>query len=203
MSLFAELKRRNVFRVGVAYVVAGWLIAQVMQVATESFEAPAWIMKMLITVLIIGLPITLFFSWAYEITPEGIRRESSVKREESITRETARKLDLLTIGLLAVVALLVVADRFIIEKGSDPFSQGSEQATASEPGGGEKRGLTPLPDNSIAVLPFANRSAQQEDLFFTDGIHDDLLTQLAKIDDLKVISRTSVMEVPRHHQENP
>ena len=108
MSFFEELKRRNVVRVGIAYIVAAWLIVQVGDIARESFEAPAWVMKMVITALIAGLPIVLFFSWAYEITPEGIKKEKDIVRDDSISSVTGKKLDAITITLLIGAIVVVV-----------------------------------------------------------------------------------------------
>ncbi len=193
MSLFAELKRRNVIKVVVAYIVTSWLVAQVAQLAAESFGAPDWVMKMFITLLALGFPIAIIFSWAFEMTPDGIKKEKEVERSQSITRKTGRKLDFTIIGVLVLVAAYFVWESRFSEMGSEPFSQ--EPTVQKTEASDEKSDPTlAKTDNSIAVLPFANRSNVDDDLFFTDGIHDDLLTQLAKISDLRVISRTSVME---------
>ncbi len=188
MSIFEELKRRNVFRVAVAYTIGAWFIAQIADLVLNNIGAPDWVIQALFLMLAIGLVAALIISWAYEITPEGIKRERDVIREESITHLTARKLDYVTLA-----AALGVAGMFGWQQiASDPpatrsvsVSAGAESESA--------RDTAKLGARSIAVLPFANRSNRDEDLFFTDGIHDDLLTQLAKINDLKVISRTSVM----------
>jgi TolB-like protein/thioredoxin-like negative regulator of GroEL len=212
MSLFAELKRRNVFKVGIAYVVASWLILQLTEVLTELLELETDIGKIVIILLVVGFVPAIIFAWAFELTPEGIKRDHEVDRNESITNKTGRKLDFTIIGMLVLIAgYFIWESRFMDremgpgpEKGSEPFS--AEQSQQVSDVDDEQRALTPpsqppqpvaepAPDaNSIAVLPFANRSLQEEDSFFTDGIHDDLLTQLAKIRNLKVISRTSVMK---------
>jgi len=193
MSFFNELKRRNVIRVGLAYVVVGWLTAQVAEFATENFGAPEWVLKMFVVFLILGLPFVLIFAWAFEMTPEGIKKEKDVDRSQSITSKTGRKLDYTIIGVMAIALTYFVWESRFSEKGSEPLSQ--ETAVQVTEVNDENRDPTPArSDNSIAVLPFANRSNVEDDLFFTDGIHDDLLTQLAKISDLRVISRTSVME---------
>src|SRR5210317_1190960 len=93
MSFFAELKRRNVIRVGIAYAVVSWVIAQIAEFAFENFGAPDWVLKSLVVVLLLGLPIVLIIAWAYELTPEGIKREKEVDRSQSITSQTGRKLD--------------------------------------------------------------------------------------------------------------
>ena len=178
MGLIAELKRRNVFRVAIAYVVFAWVLAQVAGLAFESFGTPDWVPKSVLFLLVLGLPIAIFFAWAFEMTPEGIKKESDVDRSQSITNQTGRKLDFLIIGVL------VVAIGFLM---FDKFGPATEDETATEVATTSGRA-------SIAVLPFANRSNRDEDQFFTDGIHDDLLTTIANIGSMKVISRTSVME---------
>ena len=189
MSFFTELKRRNVVRVGIAYVVASWLLVQVGDIARESFEAPAWVMKMFITALITGFPIVLIFSWAYEITPEGIKREKDIERGESVTHETARRLNTITMALLIGVLVVIAADRFVLQP---PPAAGPATAaidTAAAPS-------TPSPElgikqNSIAVLPFVNMSNDPDQEYFSDGISEELLNLLAKVDGLNVASRTS------------
>jgi TolB-like protein/Tfp pilus assembly protein PilF len=176
VSLFEELKRRNVFRIGIAYVVAGWLIAQVLDLAADAFNAPDWVMQMLIVALLIGLPVALFLAWAYELTPDGIRRETQVERNASITDRTGHKLDFAVIGLLAIAVPFLLLDRYVFPGREAPSV---DVVAETQP--------------SIAVLPFDNRSAREEDEYFVDGMHDDILNQLAKIQSLKVISRTSVL----------
>lgn len=191
VSIFRELERRNVVRVAVAYMIVGWLLIQIFELAASTFEAPVWVMKMIITVITLGFFPTVFFSWAYEITPEGIKLERDVVRDESITHLTAKKLDYITVVAALGVAALFVWQIFVADA--------EKPATESDASSISKAIVTEtteakLGSHSIAVLPFANRSSDNEDLFFTDGIHDDLLTQLSKIHDLKVTSRTSVME---------
>jgi TolB-like protein len=193
MSFFEELKRRNVVKVGIAYVVASWLLLQLTEVLTELLEIGPEVGKIVIALILVGFIPVLIFAWAFEMTPEGIKREHEVDRSSSVTHQTGRKLDFAVIGMLVLIAGYFIWEaRFKdnAEMGSEPFSSATAETTGED--APEKRALTP--SNSIAVLPFANRSNVEDDLFFTDGIHDDLLTQLAKIDDLKVISRTSVME---------
>ena len=193
MSLFNELKRRNVFRVGIAYLVATWLLIQVTDIVFPRIGLPDSAVTLVIALLFIGFIPSLIFAWAFELTPEGLKKEKDVDRSQSITHKTGRKLDFFIIGILALAVVYLLTDKlWLQEPGPESLSQTpAEQAT--EPAV-EIETLAPSTEHSIAVLPFANRSMRQEDLFFTDGIHDDLLTQLAKIDDLKVISRTSVMQ---------
>jgi len=150
-----------------------------------------------VAVLALGFLPAVIFAWVFEMTPEGVKKESEIDSSQSITRHTAKKLDLVTIVMVIAVVAFVVAERYLPEKatsGSEPVSQQSQPEETSEPVANTQAGPSSADEKSIAVLPFANRSKQDDDLFFTDGIHDDLLTQLAKIHDLTVISRTSVME---------
>jgi TolB-like protein/Flp pilus assembly protein TadD len=168
---FAELKRRNVYKVAAAYAVVAWFLIQAASIVFPTFEAPAWTMKALIAAVAVGFPIALVLAWAFELTPEGFVRSEEVAAADSITRRTGRKLDFLIIAVLAAVIALLVADRF-----RRPSTIGS------------------ISSNSIAVLPFENLSRDPDNAFFADGIQDDILTSLAKISDLKVISRSSVMQ---------
>jgi TolB-like protein len=177
VSLFAELKRRNVFRVAVAYSIVAWVLAQVADLAFDNFGSPEWVSKSVLFILVLGLPLAIFFAWAFELTPDGIKKEKDVDRDQSITPTTGRKLDIL------IIAVLVVAVGFLL---SDKFQHGDLQPADDATSDRFRM--------SIAVLPFENRSNRPEDEYFTDGIHDDLLTTIANIGSMKVISRTSVME---------
>ena len=191
MSFLDELKRRNVFRVGIAYLVVAWLVLQVADVVINNVGAPGWVFQIIMLVLGIGFPIVLIFAWAFEMTPEGIKKEKDVDRSQSITSKTGRKLDFTIIGIMALALIYFVWESRFQETTAIPTEVGAKNVSAETPG---KYGNEAASDNSIAVLPFANRSRDEDDAFFSDGIHDDLLTQLAKIGDLKVISRTSVMK---------
>jgi hypothetical protein len=149
----------------VLYAVAAWLIMQVADVLIDLAKLPDWIGTTTLWLLAVGFPIALIFSWFYEITPEGVSLEKDVAPGESITQVTGRRLDFLVISMLCAAVILFAYDKWWIG---------------------------PPPEQSIAVLPFDNRSHREEDAFFADGIQDDLLTKLAKIGTLKVISRTSV-----------
>ena len=188
MSFFNELKRRNVFRVGIAYVVVAWLIIQVVDVVINNIGTPEWVFQTILLLLGIGFPLIVIFAWAFEMTPEGLKREREVDRSESITMQTGRKLDFTIIGILVLALGYFAVDKFVLAPGRDNATlEVSTQVSGAESTSAD------ISDISIAVLPLANRSAREEDQYFTDGIHDDLLTQLAKIASLKVISRTSVM----------
>jgi len=167
MSFIGELTRRNVVRVGIAYAVIGWVLAQIAEFAFENFGAPDWVLKSFVVLLLLGLPLALFFAWAFEITPEGIKREKDVDRSESITSQTGRKLDFLIIGVLVIALAYFSYDKFA---GVGPTT-------------------TTDVVQSIAVLPFANMSDDSD--HFADGLTEELLNLLAKNQDLKVVGRTS------------
>src|SRR5262245_27157819 len=166
----AELRRRNVYRVGVAYAVVAWIALQAASFLLPSFGAPAWVFRVLVLLVAVGFVLAVVFAWAFELTPEGLKRTHEVPHEHSITHATGRKLDFVIIGLLLVA--LGVSVYLNLRKPT-----GERAASAS-----------------IAVLPFANRSGDPREGMFVDGVHDELLTSLANIGSLKVISRTSVME---------
>ena len=115
MPFFAELKRRNVVRVGIAYMVAGWLLAQVGEFAAGHFGAPGWVLKIFVLFLVLGLPLVLVFAWAFELTPEGLKLEKHVDREKSITMQTGRKLDFIIIVVMGIALMYMVADKFVGE----------------------------------------------------------------------------------------
>jgi len=196
MNLFAELRRRNVFRVAIGYIVSSWLLAQVADLVLDVIGAPGWVMRAIVLLLALGLPIAVFFAWAYEVTPEGIKRESEIDRSQSISHVTGRKLDrAIFVVLILALAYFIWESRFS-DRASEVFTEKAVQAEATDEsaGAGDSPVQAPLPATpSIAVLPFDNRSKLEDDIFFTEGIHDDLLTNLARIGSLKVISRTSVM----------
>jgi hypothetical protein len=164
MSFIKELKRRNVFRVAAAYVVVGWLLAEVASLLFGTFEAPAWVMKVFATVIALGFPLALFFAWAYEMTPDGIKREAEIDRAQSITAKTGRKLDYFIIAVLIVALSYFAFDKFVPVASRDAApvqttpGDLSEQATES----GQAESLT----QSIAVLPFANMSDDASNEYF-------------------------------------
>jgi TolB-like protein/Tfp pilus assembly protein PilF len=197
MSFFAELKRRNVFRVGIAYLVGSWLLLQLTDVLSELLDLPDVVGRSIVLVVAIGLPVVLFFAWAFEMTPEGVKREKNVDRSQSITPQTGKKLNVTIMVLMALAIGYLLFDKFSAptQPVPDHFSQqASDQAAESneesEPVAAKTESV--ISEQSIAVLPFSNRSNLEEDEFFVEGMHDDLLTNLAKIGSLKVISRTSV-----------
>jgi TolB-like protein/Tfp pilus assembly protein PilF len=198
-GLWAELKRRNVFRVAAAYVVVGWLILQVAEILLGFTGAPEWVGKALIALLLLGLVPALALAWVFEVGPEGMRRDDGSNARD--TSPQARRLDVITLGAVVLVVVLLAWQHL------------GPALTGTQDGGAEKPAAAPavtepsqaprvraepppfeVPPGSIAVLPFTNRSAEPDTAYFVDGIHDDLLTQLARNASLKVISRTSMME---------
>src|ERR1700719_3462520 len=179
----SELRRRNVYKVAVAYVVVGWLLVQAASIFLPAFDAPSWVMKIIIIVLALGFPVALVLSWAFEITPEGIKLESEIAPNQSITRRTGRKIVGITIAL-AVIAAGVMIFQILRPKLATVTETTPSSATST---------LAPpkIEPKSVAVLPFDNLSHDPENAYFSEGIQDEILTHLAKIGDFKVISRTS------------
>ena len=186
-NFFAELKRRNVYKVAVAYAVVGWLVIQIGATVLPTFHAPEWVTQTLVMLVLLGFPIALVLAWAFELTPEGIKRESEVKPNESITAHTGRKLVGITIAL-AVIAAGLFAFRILQRQG------GTTTTTADKAARTAVTDVPSIVEKSIAVLPFENLSEEKANAFFASGIQDEILTRLAKIGDLKVISRTSTAQ---------
>ncbi len=183
MSFITELKRRNVFRVAIVYAVVAWLIAQVAELALDSFAAPGWIIKTVLLLLAIGFPLALIFAWAFELTSEGIKREKDIDRSESIARQTGRKIDYTIIAVLVLALAYFAADKFLLGSPRDV----------------EQRSTTT--DKSIAVLPFVNMSSDSEQEYFSDGISEELLNVLSKIPGLLVSARTSSFQFKGEHRD--
>jgi TolB-like protein len=182
MSLIAELKRRNVFRVGVAYAIVAWLLLEVASVIFPGLHLPDWTLTFLIIVILAGFPLALIVAWAFEMTPEGLKREVEVDRTESTTRTKGRKLDFAIIGLLAIALIFVVVENYVLKTEPESAESTAEAIPSSE---------TEMQVKTIAVLPFANMSGDPEQEFFSDGISEELLNVLAKVKGLRVTSRTS------------
>jgi TolB-like protein/Tfp pilus assembly protein PilF len=186
-SFFTELKRRNVFKVGGAYLVLAWFLIQVTVAAVPAFGMPEWVDTVVFFFCILGFPFALFFAWAFEVTPEGIKKESDISSDESIAVHTGRKFNFVIIGLLVLIAgYFVYESRFasegeqnlVVESLSTEIDSVKEIAT--EPEG-----------SSIAVLPFVNMSSDKEQEYFSDGITEEILNVLAKLPKLHVTSRSS------------
>ncbi len=175
MSLFTELRRRNVFRVAAAYLVVGWLLTEVASTLLPMFGAPDWVARALVIVIAIAFVPLMIFSWAYELTPEGLKRESQVNRDESITWQTGRKLDIVTITAVVLGIVFLAWMRL----SPDVPAPGTDAATAG-----------PV-EASVAVLPFVNMSGSAENEYFSDGLTETLLHMLAQVPELRVAARTS------------
>ena len=171
-------------------MVFAWLVTQVLQVLFESFGTPDWVMKTVLVLLAAGLPFVLIFAWAFEMTPEGLKLEKEIDRGKSITPETGRKLDRAIIGVLVVALGYFVFDKFASDAiDEEEFTQGNKQSEVAL--AGEKAQQSETSDKSIAVLPFVNMSGDQENEYFSDGLTEELLNSLARIEELKVTGRTS------------
>ncbi|HEY5775942.1 MAG TPA: hypothetical protein VIS57_07655 [Xanthomonadales bacterium] len=186
MSFFEELKRRNVFRVGIAYVISAWVLLQFVDLVLENIQAPDWVIKVFMLALAVGFPLAIFFAWAFEMTPEGIKKEKDVDRTQSIAPQTGRKLDRSIIVILLIAVIYFAWDNFSPEKGSSAISPHGTETSA-------QGGLIPpsAAQKSIAVLPFADLSQAQDQEWFADGLTEEILNALAKTPDLLVSSRTS------------
>jgi TolB-like protein/lipoprotein NlpI len=193
MTLFAELKRRNVFRVGAAYVVAAWLLIQVAETIFPLFgygDTPA---RIVVSVLAVGFIPALIFAWAFELTPEGLKKESEVDRSQSITPHTAKKLDRVIMVVLALALGYFAFDKFVLDpqRESAKDEQVAGQVEEARQAGRTEALVESYGDKSIAVLPFVNMSSDAEQEYLSDGISEELLNLLAKIPELRVISRSS------------
>ena len=186
MSLFTELKRRNVFKVGIAYLIASWVLLQLTDVLIDLLGLPDIAGKFVVLLIVIGFIPALIIAWAFELTPEGIKKEKDVDRSESTAPRTGRKLNYIIIGTL------VVALGYSIYDGR--FSRREVTEATPEPVTEEKQAVTAGPvtdDASIAVIPFLNLSSDEEQAYFSDGLADTILHMLAQIPDLRVAARTS------------
>jgi TolB-like protein len=177
---FAELKRRNVYKVAVAYIVAGWALAQGIAQVFPVFDVPNWVVRLIVVLIIIGFPITLIFAWAFEITPEGIKSTEEADAMSQSARPSNR-----TWIYIVVVGAAVSLSLFFLGR----YTAGTRTMSS-----GDKK--------SIAVLPFASLSENKNDAYFADGVQDQILTNLAKVSDLKVISHTSVRQYKTGAERN-
>ncbi len=184
VSVWGELKRRNVVKVAVAYAIVGWLLIEVASTVLPTFEAPQWTLQTLTFVIVLGFPLALIFAWAFELTPEGLKKETDVDRSLSVTHVTGRKLDYLIIAALALALVYFAFDKFVLDPSRD-----AELVQATTEAVTEK--ATETGDKSIAVLAFADLSPEGDQEYFSDGISEEILNDLAQIPDLHVTSRSS------------
>ena len=206
MSLLAELKRRNVIRMAGLYLVGAWLITQVTGTVLPIFGAPGWVPRTIVIVLAIGFIPALAFAWIFELTPDGIKRDEETSLEKSIAPQTAQRMNRMIIAMLMLALAYFGFDKFVLaprrEAVSSAAKTGSEsligrpagQSTSSAAPISDSDPVTAISSKSIAVLPFENLSEDKANGYFADGIQDQILTGLAKIGDLKVISRTSTQK---------
>jgi TolB-like protein/Tfp pilus assembly protein PilF len=179
-SFLRELKRRNVYKVGAMYAVGGWLLVQVATQVLPLFEVSALALRLIVLAVVAGFPIALVLSWVYEVTPEGIARTAEVAPEQSITGRTGQRLNIVIIAVLILAVAFLLVQHYVLP---------NKAAVAAGP----------INEKSVAVLPFENLSDEKSNAYFAEGIQDEILTRLAKIGALKVISRTST----QHYASNP
>jgi len=194
MSLFNELKRRNVFRVGIAYAVVAWLVMQFADVVLNNITAPEWVFKAIMLLLAIGFPVVLVFAWAFEMTPEGIRREKDIDRTQSITPQTGKKLDRVIIAGLALIIVGMGVERIWFAGQDEPaVAQTAPAARPAQPEAGTAAIAGEAADHreSVAVLPFTAMSSGDDDGYFADGLTEEILNSLARLPELLVTARTS------------
>src|SRR5438105_5261393 len=176
-SFFAELKRRNVYKVAVAYAIVGWLVVQISSTVLPTFHAPEWVVQTLVVLVALGFPIAVVIAWAFELTPEGLKRTEDVDRATEKRGKSHAWIYVVAVGAAISIALFLLGRYTATNTAS---AARTEAATDSS-----------IPQKSIAVLPFENLSDDKNAAYFADGIQDEILTKLASIADLKVISRTS------------
>src|SRR5436190_14076249 len=184
-NFFSELKRRNVLRMAGLYLVGAWLLTQVASTVLPMFGAPEWLHRTIVVLLAIGFVPAVIFSWVFELTPEGLKRDEDVAPEQSIAPQTGRRMDRMIIVVLVLALGYFAFDKFVL-------APRRESALVSSPVPNESKSV--IDAKSIAVLPFENLSRDPDNAFFTDGVQDQILTDLSQIADLKVISRTSVLQ---------
>ncbi|HSD69920.1 MAG TPA: hypothetical protein VLB07_10215, partial [Woeseiaceae bacterium] len=175
-GFLSELKRRNVFRVGIAYAAVGWLTVQVASVFFPIFHAPEWVLQVLATLILLGFPVALILAWAFEVTPSGIMRTADVPPGQSARTSTGRRLEILTVAALALLVAVLGVERFSRVENVPSTRSADVTGTARK---------------SVAVLPFVNLSSDPEQEYFSDGLTEDLLNRLAHIPTLKVPARSS------------
>jgi TolB-like protein/Tfp pilus assembly protein PilF len=174
-NFFAELKRRNVYKVAIAYIVAGWALSQGIAQVFPVFDVPNWIIRLIVLVIILGLPVALVLAWSFELTPEGIKRTETADAMSAIVTPKKKYVWIYVVVIGAIVSIGL----FLLGRYSAQSLEGGRRSAAS------------LPEKSIAVLPFDNLSEDKSNAFFAEGVQDEILTRLAKVADLKVIARTS------------
>ena len=190
-TFIAELRRRKVMRVAGAYTVVAWLALQVADVLMEPLQLPLWSMNLVLFLFAVGFPIVLVISWAFDATPSGLQRTAALSKEEVGALGPTRYVDFIIIAALSLVVGYLYVERFVEDDESVVAEAETDiiDASSTKPAAPDRIDATP----SIAVLPFENLSASEENAFFAAGVHDDILSHISKVKGLKVISHTSVM----------
>ena len=200
-SVWEELKRRNVVRVAIAYAIVSWLILQIADVLTPLLRLPEWVGGFVFLLLVIGFLLALILSWAYELTPEGLKKEKDVERSESITHVTGRKLDFVIIAMLVVALGYFSYDKFVLDPGRDAAEVEAAVQVAQEQ---VAESVEPQDSiKSIAVLAFVNMSDDPGNEYFSDGISEEILNLLAKLPELRVTSRSSAFSFKGQNLDVP
>ncbi|MGI9264198.1 MAG: hypothetical protein ACR2QU_04675, partial [Gammaproteobacteria bacterium] len=199
MSFFAELKRRNVIKVALLYLVASWLILQVTDVLIPALTLPESALRLVTLLLILGFPLVLIFSWVFEMTPAGLKREKDIDRSQSIVASTGHRINTLIVILLVAAIAVVVIDRLIPETTTDSAPGLANQVIDESKS--PTVGALNAPPRSIAVLPFVNMSGDEENEFFSDGLSEEILNTLVGIDGLQVTARTSSFQFKGRNED--
>jgi len=186
MSLFGELKRRNVFKVGVSYIVTAWILLQLVDIVLENITAPGWVMQVFMLAMVIGFPLALIFAWAFELTSDGIKLEKDIDKSQSITHVTGQRLNRNIMIALVIAVVLLLVDKFWQHSSTEstPGAETTQQVVAPGP-------VAEQAEKSIAVLPFVDMSPEGDQAYFADGISEEILNVLVKTHSLKVAGRTS------------
>jgi TolB-like protein/Flp pilus assembly protein TadD len=188
VSLLSELKRRNVFKVAIAYIVTAWLVLQIGDVILNNVKAPDWVFYVILLLLGIGFLFAIIFAWAFDLTPEGLKRDTKANPAAPEAGQTGRKLNYIVFAALVLALGYFVIDKFVFNSGRDTAGTSTvDQVAQQQPSEIESAKA----DNSIAVLPFVNMSSDEEQEYFSDGLSEELLNLLASIPELKVAARTS------------
>src|SRR5215470_3504610 len=204
LPIFEQLKQRNVFRVAVLYLVVCWLILDPVHVVFHMLDVPIWANRLVVMLMALGFPAVVIFAWVYEITPDGLKPTVEVPHERSIRKLTGRRLDRTITAVLAVALAYFVADKFWISKhisASQPAASAKQDAPAHTRAVPVPAVLFAPPPHSIAVLPFVNMSGDKDQEYFSDGLTEELLNSLSRINELHVAARTSAFSFQGEHPD--
>jgi len=197
MSFFNELKRRNVVRMGVLYIVASWVMLQISDVIFDPLGVPSWVFRLLMSLLALGFPFALIFSWIFELTPEGLKRERDIDRSQSIVHQTGHRMNTVIVVLLVLAIGGLIADRLIPRV----VTPGDAKTVSASTTQAVEEAVTVQDEKSIAVLPFVNMSGDPDNEYFSDGLSEELLNSLVRLGGLKVTGRTSSFAFKGQNQD--